>query len=359
MAAATILRNGRHLLEIVQDILDLSKIEAGEMRIESVPCSPSQVFSEVLQTLRSPAMEKNLRLVLEQQTALPEKIQSDPTRLKQILINLVGNAIKFTEIGEIRLVVRLLNSSTDGQQLQIDVVDSGIGMNEEQMSRLFKEFSQVDTSNTRRQGGTGLGLAISRRLARSLHGDVTVTSAPGEGSTFSLTVGTGPLEGVPLEGVPLENSPSQSQFSSDSAQEPGRASRKLACRVLLVEDGEDNQRLISFLLSKAGAKVTLAENGQRGVDLALTAQNLGSPFDVILMDMQMPVKDGFDATRELREAGCHGPVIALTAMASRADRDKCVNVGCDDYMSKPIDAKKLVALVAEYAEPNRSTVSAM
>jgi ammonium transporter, Amt family len=353
-AAATILRNGRHLLEIVQDILDLSKIEAGEMRIECVPCSPLQVFSEVLQTLHSPATEKNLRLVLEQQTAVPERIQSDPTRLKQILINLVGNAVKFTEIGEIRLIVRLLNSSSDGQQLQVDVVDSGIGMNEEQMSRLFKEFSQVDTSNTRRQGGTGLGLAISKRLARSLNGDVTVSSAPGEGSTFSLTVGTGPLEGVPLL-----NSPSQSPFSVKSAHNSGGPKEKLACRVLLVEDGPDNQRLISFLLKKAGASVTLAENGQVGLDLALTARNEGCPFDVILMDMQMPVKDGFDATRELREADYEGPVIALTAMASKADRDKCINAGCDDYMTKPIDAKRLVALVAEYAEPNGITESAI
>ena len=181
-------------------------------------------------------------------------------------------------------------------------------------------------------------------LAEKLGGDIVVTGTLGEGSRLIVTVGTGPLDGVTF----LDN-PTEAQLPADSAKKTAAAKAKLDCRVLLAEDGPDNQRLISFLLKKAGAEVTVAENGQIAHDLALAARDEGTPFDVILMDMQMPVMDGYDATGKLREAGYTGPIIALTAHAMSTDRDRCLAAGCDDYMTKPVDHRKLVSLVAEYA----------
>jgi len=348
-AVTTIKRNGEHLLNLINDILDLSKIEAGKLDVERIQCSPCQVLSEVVSLMRVRATAKNLSLEIEYKRPIPESIQSDSTRLRQILINLIGNAIKFTEVGGVRLVACLLDADSDEAKMQFEVVDSGIGMTEEQIGRLFNPFSQLDTSATRKYGGTGLGLTISKRLAERLGGSVTVTSTPGEGSTFTVTVTTGPLDVVRL----LDN-PTEAQVSTALENKPNEFNSRLDCRVLLAEDGPDNQRLIAFLLKKAGAEVTLAENGQIAHALAQAAQDEGTPFDVILMDMQMPVMDGYDATGKLREAGYAGPIIALTAHAMNADRDKCLNAGCDDYATKPIDRKKLLATVAHWAARGRT-----
>ncbi len=343
-AVTIIKRNGEYLINLINDILDLSKIEAGKLDVERVQCSPCQVLSEVVSLMRVRTAAKNLSLEIEYVRPIPENIQSDSTRLRQILINLIGNAIKFTEVGGVRVVARLSDAESDEPKMQFEVVDSGIGMTEEQVARLFKPFSQLDASATRKYGGTGLGLTISKRLAEKLGGSVTVRSTPGKGSTFTVTVTTGSLNGVRL----LDN-PTGAQVSSATENKPNELKSRLDCRVLLAEDGPDNQRLIAFLLKKAGAEVTVAENGQIACDLAQAAQNEGTPFDVILMDMQMPVMDGHDATGKLRQAGHAGPIIALTAHAMNADRDNCLNAGCDDYMSKPIDHKKLISVVAKYA----------
>ncbi len=343
-AAATVKRNGEYLVQIINDILDLSKIEAGKLEVEQVACSPCQVLSDVASLMRVRADAKNVALKLTYDGPMPQTIQSDPIRLRQILINLAGNAIKFTEAGEVRLVARLLDAKSAEPRMQVEVVDSGIGMTEEQVAKLFRPFSQVDTSASRKHGGTGLGLAISKRLASKLGGDITVASVAGKGSTFSVTVATGSLAGVEL----LDN-PSEVQRSTRSDKKPAAAKIELDCRVLLAEDGPDNQRLISFLLKKAGAEVALAENGQIACDLALAARDEGRPFDVILMDMQMPVLDGYDATAKLRDAGYSGPILALTANAMSTDRDKCLNAGCDDYVKKPIDHQRLLTLVDGYA----------
>jgi len=343
-AATTIKQNGQYLIGIINDILDLSKIEAGKLEIEHIQCSPCQILSEIASLMRVRANAKNLPLEIEYDGQIPQSIQSDPTRLRQILINLTGNAVKFTEVGKVRLVARLLDAESDEPKMQFEVVDSGIGMTEEQIASLFKPFQQADTSTTRRFGGTGLGLTISKRLASKLGGDIAVTSTLGEGSTFTVTVGTGPLDGVELLDIP-----SETQLPTNSDKKPAVAKAKLDCRVLLAEDGPDNQRLIAFLLKKAGAEVTVADNGQIAHDLALAARNDGTPFEVILMDMQMPVMDGYDATRKLREAAFTGPIIALTAHAMSTDRGKCLNAGCDDYMAKPIDRDKLISVVADYA----------
>ncbi len=345
-AATTIKRNGEYLIGIINDILDLSKIEAGKLEIEHIQCSPCQIISEVVSLMRVPADAKNLPLEVEYDGPIPQSILSDPTRLRQILINLTGNAIKFTEVGEVRLVARLSDAQSDEPKIQFEVVDSGIGMTEEQIAGLFKAFSQVDSSAARKHGGTGLGLTISKRLAEKLGGNITVQSSPGEGSTFTVTVGTGPPDGVKL----LDN-PSEARISTDPDKKPAAAEAKLDCRILFAEDGPDNQRLIAFLLRKVGAEVTLAENGQEAHDMALAARDEGTPFDVILMDMQMPVMDGYEATAKLREAGYTGSIIALTAHAMSSDRDKCLNAGCDDYVTKPIDQKTLISAVAKYTSP--------
>ena len=350
-AFRTIHRNGEHLLEIINDILDLSKVEAGKMTLEKVPCSPSDVVQDVISLMQVRADAKGLPLIAEYTGRVPESIQSDPNRLRQILINVVGNAIKFTETGSIRLKVQLIDRSSEEPRMQFDVIDTGIGMNEQQTSRLFQPFMQADTSTTRQFGGTGLGLTISKRMAELLGGDVTFTSTPGTGSTFTVTVGTGPLETVrmirPANDV---------KTTGKSKSQPARSEiTNLDCRILLAEDGPDNQRLISFILKKSGADVTVAENGQIAFDEALAAQSAGRPFDVILMDMQMPVLDGYAATRKLREHNYTGPIIALTAHAMAEDRRKCLDAGCDEYDTKPIDRGRLIAMVERHTRKSGIT----
>ena len=345
---ATIRRNGEYLIQIINDILDLSKIEAGKMEIEHIPCSPKRVLAEVVSLMRVRANEKNLPLEIEFDGFMPTSIRSDPVRLRQILINLTSNAVKFTEAGKVRLAARILDAGSNDPKLQIDVIDSGIGMSEEQAARLFKPFTQVDSSTTRRYGGTGLGLAISKRLARQLGGDITVKSVWGEGTTFTLTLTTGPLGSVDVLGESGE-----SLSPGDSCDKPDALCAATGCRVLLAEDGPDNQRFIAFLLRKESIDVVVADNGEMACDLALGAWKEGTPFDVILMDMQMPVMDGYDATRKLREAGYGAPIIAVTAHAMSTDREKCLHAGCDDYLTKPIDRRKLTSLVFEYASSRK------
>jgi PAS domain S-box-containing protein len=349
----TIQRNGKYLLGIINDILDISKIESGKLQIEHIECSPCQILSDVASLMRVRASAKGLPLVIEYDGPIPKTIQSDPTRLRQILINVVGNAIKFTEVGKVRVVARLLDVESDEDKMQFEVIDTGIGMTEQQIGRLFRPFVQADTSTTRKFGGTGLGLMISKRLAEKLGGDVQVDSVAGEGSTFSVTVSAGPLGDVKMIAGPTETEAS-AELMGEQFVKPTRASTRLDGRILLAEDGPDNQRLISFVLSKAGAEVEVAENGQIALDRALAALDEGSPFDVILMDMQMPVLDGYAATSKLREAGYDRPIIALTAHAMSSDREKCIRAGCDDYMTKPIDREKLIAIVDQYASGLRS-----
>jgi PAS domain S-box-containing protein len=342
-AARTIKRNGEYLIGIINDILDLSKIEAGKLEVEQVQCSPCQILSEVASLMRVRANSKNLPLEIEYDGPIPESIQSDPKRLRQILVNLIGNAIKFTEAGEVRVVARLSGAESGEPAMQFDVIDSGIGMTAGQIGELFKPFSQLDASTTRRHGGTGLGLTISQRLARELGGDINVQSTPGQGSTFTVKVSTGPLDGVRLLA-----SPAEAQLPANSVSKPAEPIASVDCRVLLAEDGLDNQRLIAVLLKKAGATVVVVENGKLAYDAALAARDAGTSFDVILMDMQMPVMDGYEATEKLRAAGYTGPIIALTAHAMSTDRTRCLQAGCDDYATKPIDRRQLLALVAEH-----------
>ena len=341
-------RNGAHLLNVVNDILDLSKIEAGKLRVERRACSPAAILADVVSLLRVRADGKGLALKLEFAGPMPEAVWTDSARLRQILLNLVGNAIKFTEIGDVRVVARLARGDAPQPKLVCEVVDTGIGMTTEQVENLFRPFQQADASTSRKFGGTGLGLAISKRLAEFLGGDITATSQPGRGSTFVLTIDPGSLNGVAL----LDH-PSEAIVAPATSPAAGDAQTRLSCRILLAEDGVDNKRFISFLLTKAGAEVTTVENGREALETALAAlpgrgrrcDDPRAPFDVILMDMQMPVMDGYQATRRLREEGYTGPIIALTAHAMADDRQKCLDVGCDDYAAKPIDRARLLNVI--------------
>ena len=350
-AASTIRRNGEHLLEIINDILDLSKIEAGRLEVEQISCSPVDIVHEVVSLMRVRTDAKGLPLIARFDGPLPETINSDPTRLRQILINVVGNAVKFTSSGQVEIITSLTRIDNN-PHVRFEVRDTGIGMSAEQQRHLFQPFSQADTSMSRKFGGTGLGLAICKRLAELLDGTISVESRPGEGSRFAITVATGPLDEIPMV---------DANGSSPRRESPAPVIEKappLNCRVLLAEDGPDNQRLISFLLTKAGAHVDVADDGQQALEKVMTSlpgrgcrhTESSQPFDVILMDMQMPVMDGYTATRRLRAEGYTGPIIAVTAHAMAGDRDKCLQAGCDDYIRKPIDRSALIELVRTHAQ---------
>ncbi|MCK4871250.1 MAG: DUF3365 domain-containing protein [Phycisphaerales bacterium] len=341
----TIHRNGAHLLSIINDILDVSKLEAGKMVVEQIDCSPHQTAADVISLMHVRAAEKGLSLDFETIGPIPSTIISDPTRLRQILVNLVGNAIKFTETGGVRLLLKLRDPpDAEKPHVGFEVIDTGIGMTEEQAANLFEPFTQGDSSTVRKFGGTGLGLAISKRLAELLGGSITVTSEKDCGTTFAAVVATGPLQGVEMI---TQAERAVRQQHKTPASRPVDTSRSLdGFRILLAEDGPDNQRLITFHLRKAGAVVTAAENGQVAYVKATEAWKAGDPFDVILMDMQMPVMDGYQATLKLRKDGYAGPVIALTAHAMAGDRQKCLDAGCDDYASKPVNQTKLLRTIA-------------
>ena len=349
-AIDTIKRNGEHLLTIINDILDLSKIEAGKLEIEQITCNPIQLVADVQSLMLVRAQGKGIQLDVDFQCPLPQTIQSDPTRLRQILLNIVGNAIKFTNLGGVIIRTSLDQSDPDNPIIQFDVTDTGIGLTDEQVTKLFGAFTQADTSTTRKFGGTGLGLNISKRLANLLGGDISIDSTPGEGSTFTIRIGTGSLEGVTLLDDPKHALIIEEE--TDQAAKPKR--EKIPSNILLAEDGPDNQKLISFVLRKAGATVTVVENGKLALDAALEAESQGTPFDIIFMDMQMPVMGGYEATTELRKAGYTRPIIALTAHAMESDRAKCIDAGCDDYTTKPINKKKLIALIDQYTNQNPS-----
>ncbi|MBL0927596.1 MAG: CHASE domain-containing protein [Phycisphaerales bacterium] len=349
-AAWTIRRNVEHLLGIINDILDFSKIESGRMSVERVGCDPSALLAECEALLRRRAEEKGLAFVVERVWPLPARVRTDPLRFKQVAINLIGNAIKFTERGGVRAELSLAGGPGSAR-LRLAVRDTGIGMTEEQLGRLFSAFSQADESTTRRFGGTGLGLAISRELARMLGGDVTASSAPGRGSEFVAEFETGDLSGVPM----LAGAPAGAGDEPGGAAEPAwpAVPARLSGRVLLVEDGADNQRLISTLLMRAGAEVEIAANGRLAVERLAACSAAGggggeAAFDLILMDMQMPEMDGCTAAAELRRRGCATPIVALTANAMAEDRERGLASGCDDYLTKPVDRARLLEVCGRH-----------
>ena len=333
----TIHSSGKHLLELINDILDLSKIEAGRLEVERTACAPCELIEELVAMFTVPAQNRGISLEFSTSGPVPETILTDPTRLRQIIANLVGNAIKFTESGGVKIVARLLPHA-EKPQLAIDVIDTGIGISPEGLSKIFDPFVQADSAVTRRFGGTGLGLTISRRFAAALGGELTVASELGKGSTFTVTLDAGPLDGIRLlDAPPAERS---------RARPGGRSVENLPnlppARVLVADDGEANRQLITVILSRAGLQVESAENGEVAVQMATSRH-----FDLILMDMQMPVMDGYTATTKLRQQGLSIPIVALTASVMKGAEGRCGAVGCSAYVAKPVDIDELMRCLAE------------
>ena len=335
--------NGECLLELINNILDLSKIDAGGMSVETRPCNLITVVSSVSSTMRVRVYGRNVSLSVEFAGAIPETILTDEIRLRQAIMNLVANAIKFTEQGSVRIVIDFLPTWRDARAaLRIQVIDTGIGISREVLPRLFQPFVQADGSTSRKYGGTGLGLAITRRIAELLGGSLIAESTLGEGSTFTLTVPTGSLDGVRMLTEPTEV-----VVEGSAAPPPADEGVLTGLRLLLAEDGVSNQLLIAAILRKSGAEVRIAANGRIAVDMVMAPG--ACEFDAILMDMQMPEMDGYEATGTLRQNGFTLPIIALTAHAMAGDREKCISVGCTDYCTKPIKRTHLVATVARHA----------
>ncbi|MBL8750503.1 MAG: PAS domain S-box protein [Planctomycetes bacterium] len=353
-ALAAIRRNGDHLIAVINDVLDISKIEAGKMSVERIATDARQVVDDVVSQLRERAEAKGLAVQVVHADDVPRSFLADPLRLRQILVNLLGNAIKFTDSGSVTVATALAPGPDGAPWLRVNVIDTGIGMSPAQCVSVFDAFTQADTSTTRRFGGTGLGLRISKRLAEVLGGDIAVESELGRGSVFTLRV---PAPPVP-DGEALPAAAPAAVPARDDAR-PSLA----GARILLAEDGRDNQRLLTLLLRRAGADVTIAENGRA----ALAAMCEGSdptaalrspqPFDLVLMDMQMPELDGYAAATMLREKGFSAPVIAITAHALAGDRERCIAAGCDDYLRKPVDRVALVEACVRAMDRGRQSGS--
>jgi PAS domain S-box-containing protein len=332
----TIHSSGKHLLELINDILDLAKVEAGRLEVERIACAPHAVVREVVEVLNVRAQEKGIELRFDCASPIPETVESDPVRLRQIVTNLVGNAIKFTEKGGVTVLLAMRDEGA-GSRLAIDVVDSGIGIPAHKLESVFDPFTQAESSTTRKYGGTGLGLTISRRFARALGGDITVSSEMGKGSVFMVRVDPGKLDGVPMLS-PDEVMAATAQVA-EAANEAWVFTRG---RVLVVDDGAENRELVRLVLEEAGLEVAEAENGKVGAERALS-----EAFDVVLMDVQMPVMDGTTATRLLRSRGMDKPIYALTANAMKGFEAELNDAGFTGHMTKPVDIDQLLGELAK------------
>jgi len=332
----TIHSSGKNLLALINDILDLSKVESGHVEVEKTWGEPHRIAQEVLQSLKVQADAKGLYLRFNAESALPQKIETDPVRFRQIVFNLVGNAIKFTETGGVTVGLRFEDNRA-GPRLIVDINDTGIGIPSDKIESIFDPFTQADTSITRRFGGTGLGLSISRKFARLLGGDIRVSSQPGTGSLFRVIVATGDTTSIPFL-QPEEMAVTLDEIGNDK---PARW-RFNKARVLVVEDGVETRELLRLLLTQAGVDMNEAENGLEGLKKA-TAET----YDVILMDVNTPVMDGFTAAGKMRQNGVQSSIIAMTANAMKGSEQECLDAGYSGYLPKPIDIDQLMQLMAD------------
>lgn len=329
----TVQRNGRQLLKIIDEILDISKVETGKMIIEKVDVNIGNLLSDVKNLLQLQAKDKGLDFKINLVTPIPRLVKTDPTRLRQILVNLIGNGIKFTQKGWVQVDVEW----QPGQEkvpplLKFRINDSGTGIQLDHRKNLFQAFSQADSSTTRKYGGTGLGLALSKELAQALGGDVFLDmSEPEQGSTFLVTV-----EAQHPDDVGFINQ-IEFEITKKSKRQVQQESKLKDLHVLLVEDVVDNQALMTHFLHLAGAKVDVANNGEEGVQKALSGN-----YNVVLMDIQMPVLDGYEATKKLRAKGFQTPIVALTAHALKEEKERILQSGCDDHLSKPVEFNTLI-----------------
>jgi PAS domain S-box-containing protein len=330
--------SGRSLMALINDILDFSKIEAGKLELDHRDFELGRLVEEIAETMAFHAQAKGIQLVRRVDAAACRWVRGDDVRVRQILINLIGNAIKFTEVGEVAVSVSLTEERDGLASARFEVADTGIGIPADGIDRLFKSFSQADSSTTRKYGGTGLGLAISKRLVELMGGQIGVRSQPGEGSMFWFV--------VPLPLAANEPAPQKSSSAAPDARQPPLDLLLKGRRILLAEDNRVNRLFAQEILRQAGAECLTAENGRQAL-LALENESL----DLVLMDCQMPEMDGFEATRQIRQMESEGqlaghvPIIALTANAVQGDRQRCLEVGMDDYISKPFEPDKLLEMV--------------
>lgn len=343
-----ITRNSEHLKKVIDEILDLSKIEAGKLQLKIAKFSIPRVIAQVKSILSPLANEKNLTLHFETEGSVPEKINSDSSKLQHILLNLLGNAIKFTSEGIITLTVKLAEESSE-PVLHFNVIDTGIGMSSDEVKHLFEPFTQVDSSMTRRFGGTGLGLTLAKQLAQALGGDVILhSSTPGQGSTFVAKIKTGDISTSPMI-TSFANLLAEPVDTVDlSTEKPVVTKPNISnFKVLLVEDSLDNQLLVQNFLEMEGVKVDLASDGEEGMKKAEEGEH-----DLVIMDIQMPVMDGYTATSTLRQHGYKKPIVAFTAHAFEDERERCLKMGFTDFLSKPIKKRELVDCLAKYRSGN-------
>jgi len=339
--ARTILNSGQTLHALLNDILDLSKVESGKFELEAITFEPSQIVGDTGALFAEAAARKNLKIESGCHEPTGQRYQGDPNRLRQMLSNLVGNAIKFTDQGQVRIEVQELQRAEGDAVLEFSVSDTGIGIAKDKQSLLFERFSQADSSTTRQYGGSGLGLSIVRSLARVMGGDAGVDSEPGEGSCFWFRIHAG------LVAADEEGSHAERQIRDPASQIP--AQLELSGRVLVVEDNPTNRKVIEAVLTNHGLRVSVAEDGQQGVNVIVQ----GAAPDLVLMDIQMPVLDGYAATRQIRlweadNGRSRMPIIALTADAYEEDRQRCLAAGMDDFLTKPIDIKKLLGTLSKW-----------
>ena len=337
LAGATncILSNAEHLLCIINDVLDYSKIEAGKLKTEPEPFRLVDLLSEIRSTFEKKAAENNLFFKVKLTSPIPSVIDNDPTRLKQILYNLIGNAIKFTVQGGIKVYV---SCDIEHEKIHFAVADTGIGIPEDMQEDLFQPFVQFYKGSTRQFGGTGLGLAISKQLVESLGGCVDFKSSVGEGSVFYFTIDSGGLENAEyLEDLGSELRAHKSTWHSFVRMIKDQ-------RILLAEDGRDNRLLISFIVRRCGAHLECVDNGKSAIEMALSQE-----FDLVLMDLHMPILDGISATKELRSRGYTGMIVALTADAFADTKGQCQTAGFDGYLAKPFKQQELRAVMKQAA----------
>jgi signal transduction histidine kinase/ActR/RegA family two-component response regulator len=343
----TIHRNGEHLLALINDVLDMSKLEAGAMRVERMPVRLQDALEDVGEMFERSVREKRISLEFVGVGPVPEAVRTDPVRLRQILVNLVGNAVKFTERGSVVVEVRLVDDGGAEPLLELAVCDTGIGMTDEQLGRLFRPFVQAEDSTARRFGGTGLGLAISKQLAEFLGGDLSATSVAGAGSRFVARIAAGTRAGLqlgPLAGWRVAETPPAQGVRG--APTPGV---RIAGAVLLAEDGEDSRRLIESHLRAAGAEVVSVADGAAAVANVRERERSGRPFALVLMDIHMLGLDGVAALHAIRAEGFDVPIVALTAGSAEAERDRCLEAGFTAFAGKPIARAALLKLCAEHA----------
>ncbi|EMI16165.1 sensory transduction histidine kinase [Rhodopirellula maiorica SM1] len=341
----TIKANGDHLCAILNDILDLAKIEAGKVNVHRQPQNVAAIINHVHSLLNGRAEEKRLQLHVQFDGPIPDAICTDGKMLRQILINLVGNAIKFTERGEVRILVRC---HANDQRLEIAVTDTGIGIPAVDLETVFNPFEQLDNSATRMHGGTGLGLAITRRLVKLLGGTITVDSELNKGSTFRFTLSTGSLQHVQWVASPTSPTVTRPINGDSESGRPSDAMPGISGRILAVDDSRDIRFLVQAFVRAAGGEILSAVNGSEGIQKWITYRDKGIPIDAILMDMQMPVMDGITATKQLRDQGFEGPIIALTANALQRDQQRCLDAGYSDFLTKPIDRRELIAKLSHW-----------